>query len=113
MVNIFDDLAGVGFPAYQQGSAPASLPVEFVTVWEDPSSDILHADNKPRQLRQEWTLIYYTQNAEKIFSGLLSVKNFLKTKGYTINGNGYDVGGAWEGYAARGLDVVKIQDLEA
>lgn len=112
MVNIFDDLAGVGFPAYQQGTAPATLPETFVTVWEDPSSDILHADNKPRQLRREWTLIFYTKDAQKIFSGLLSVKSFLKTKGYTINGNGYDVGGAWEGYDARGLDVVKLEDLE-
>lgn len=112
MVNIFNDLAGVGFPAYQQGTAPATLPDTFVTVWEDLSSDILHADNKPRQLRREWTLIFYTKNTEIIFDGLLSVKSFLKTKGYTINGNGYDVGGAWEGYDARGLDVVKLEYLE-
>lgn len=113
MVNIFDDLAGVGFPAYQQGTAPATLPDTFVTVWEDPSSDILHADNKPRQLRQEWTLIFYTKNTTQIYSGLLSVISFLKEKNYTINGQGYDTAGAWEGYDARAVDVVKIQDLEA
>lgn len=113
MVNIFDDLAGVGFPVYQQGTAPHTLPVEFVTVWENPSDDILHADNKPRQLRREWTLIFYTKNTENIFSGALAVKSFLKSKGYIINGNGYDAGGAWEGYDARGLDVVKVEELEA
>lgn len=112
MVNIFDDLSGAGVPAYQQGTAPKTLPEEFVTVWEDASDDILHADNKPRQLRREWTLIFYTKNTSNIFSGLLSVKNHLKAKGYLINGNGYDVGGAWEGYDARGLDVVKIENLE-
>lgn len=112
MVNIFNDLQGGGFLAYQQGTAPETLPAEFVTVWEDPSVDILHADNKPVQLRREWTLIFYTKNTENIFSGLLAVKSFLKSKGYTINGNGYDVGGAWEGYDARGLDVVKLENLE-
>lgn len=113
MVDIFADLKDGGFSAYQQGTAPKKLPEEFVTVWEDPSSDILHADNKPRQLRREWALIFYTKNTEKIFSGLLAVKGFLKTKDYTINGNGYDVTGAFEGYDARGLDVVKVEDLEA
>lgn len=112
MVNIFADLEGGGFVAYQQGAAPQTLPDEFVTVWEYPSSDILHADNKPRELRREWALIFYTKNTEKIYSGLLAVKEFLKTKDYTINGNGYDVGGAWEGYDARGLDVVIVENLE-
>lgn len=112
MVNIFDDLRDGGFAAYQQGTAPQTLPAEFVTVWEDYSGDILHGDNKPRQLRREWTLIFYTSDAKNIFSGLISVKNYLKTKGYIINGYGYDVGGAWEGYDARGLDVVILEDLE-
>lgn len=112
MVNIFDDLADVGFPTYQQGTAPATLPDTFVTVWEDPSSDILHADNKPRQLRQEWTLIFYTKDTKQIYSGSLSVINFLKSKGYKINGQGYDAAADWEGYDARAVDVVKIQDLE-
>ena len=111
MANIYADLENV-IPAYQQGTAPDDLPDKFVTVWESPSSNGLYADNKPRDLRQEWALIFYTKNDEEIFSGLRSVKSFLKTKGYTINGDGYDVGGAWEGYAARGLDVVKLEDLE-
>lgn len=112
MVNIFDDLAGVGFPVYQQGTAPAALPDAFVTVWEDDSSDILHGDNKPRQLRQDWTLVFYTKDTKEIYSGLTSVIKFLKTKGYTINGQGYDFSGAWEGYDARAVDVIKISDLE-
>lgn len=112
MVNIFADLELGGFTAYQQGTAPQTLPAEFFTVTENTSEDILHGDNKPRQLRREWTLIYYTKDKTTIFSGLLSAKSFLRTKGYMINGIGYDVGGAWEGYDARAVDVVKIEDLE-
>lgn len=112
MVNIFDDLAGVGLPVYQQGTAPKKLDAEFLTVWEDPSDDILHADNKPQQLRQTWTLIFYTKNKQNIYSGLLSVIKFLKAKNYIINGRGGDYAGSWEGYDARSVDVEKIVDLE-
>lgn len=112
MVDIIADLERGGFTAYQQGAAPATLPAEFVTVFENPSEDILHADNKPRQLRQEWTLIFYTKNTEKIYSGLLAVIKYLKSKGYSINGQGGDAAGAWEGYDARAVDVVNVEDLE-
>lgn len=112
MVNIFDDLAGVGFPVYQQGTAPAALPDSFFTVWEDYSSDRAHGDNKPRQLEQGWTLIFYTKDKNLIYSGLVAAIKHLKTKGYTIDGQGSDFSGAWEGYDARAVDVVKISDLE-
>lgn len=113
MVDIYTDAAAAGFPVYQQGTAPATLPESFVTVWEDPSDDILHADNKPIQCRHEWSLVFYTKDTTKIFSGLQAVIKHLKTKGYTINGQGYDASGAFEGYDARAVDVVKIEDLEA
>ncbi len=112
MVDIFADLERGGFIVYQQGTAPATLPDEFVTLWEDDSADILHGDNKSRQLRREWTLIFYTKNTEKIYSGLLAVINYLKSKGYIINGKGHDTAGVWEGYDARAVDVVNVEDLE-
>ena len=113
MVDIYADAATAGFPVYQQGTAPETLPAEFVTVWQDSSGDILHADNKARQCRHEWTLIFYTKNTANIFSGLQTVINALKKRGYLISGQGYDAAGAWEGYDARAVDVIKIEDLEA
>ena len=112
MVNIFDDLAGVGFPVYQQGTAPEHLPDSFLTVWEDYSSDLSHGDNKPQQLEQGWTLIFYTKDKNEIYNGLNAAIKHLKTKGYKINGRGSDYSGTWEGYEARVVDVVKITDLE-
>lgn len=115
MVDIFADLAGVGFPVYQQGAAPdgVELPATFATVWQDSSDDILHADNKAIQCRHEWTVICYTNDKQKIYSGLQAVINALKKRGYLISGQGYDASGAWQGYDARAVDVVKIEELEA
>lgn len=112
MVDIFADLAGVGFPVYQQGTAPKALPETFVTVWNDYSDDILHADNKARQCRHDWTVIFYTKDTTQIYSGLQSVINTLKKSGYSISGQGHDTSGAWEGYDARAVDVSKIENLE-
>lgn len=112
MVDIYADLINDGFVAFHQGTAPEELPAEFVTFFEDPSDDILHADNKPVQCRHEWTIIYYTKDITRIYSGLQAVINALKKRKYLINGQGYDVAGSWEGYDARAVDVVKIEDLE-
>ncbi len=112
MVDIIADLEGAGFSAYQQGTAPAQLPETFVTVWQDDSDDILHADNKAVQCRHDWTLIFYTKDKTQIFSGLQAVINALKKRGYLISGRGYDVSGSWEGYDARAVDVIKIENLE-
>lgn len=112
MVDIYTDAAAAGFPVYQQGTAPAELKETFVTVWQDYSSDILHAENKPLQCRHEWTLVFYTKDTAKIFSGLQAVINALKKRGYSISGQGYDVSGAFEGYDARAVDVLKIENLE-
>lgn len=109
---IYDDIRANGWTVYQQGTAPKQMPETFVTVWQDFSGDILYADNKAIQCRHEWTLVFYTKDATKIFSGLQAVIKALKKRGYSISGQGYDVGGAWEGYDARAVDVVKIEDLE-
>ena len=112
MVDIYTDAGAAGFRVYQQGTAPKDLPAEFVTVWEEPSDDILFADNKPKQCRYEWSLVFYTTDKTKIFSGLQAVIKALKKRGYSISGQGYDASGAFEGYDARAVDVVYIEDLE-
>lgn len=112
MVDIYTDAAAAGFPVYQQGTAPKDLPASFATVWQDASDDLLHADNKPKQCRHEWTLIFYTKETNIIFDGLKTVINALKKRGYLISGQGYDVSGSFEGYEARAVDVIKIEELE-
>lgn len=111
MINIYEDLASLGLPVYQQGSAPKTLPESFYTVWNDDTSDIVAADNDGRLMVYEWTLIFYTKDYNTIYSGIAQAKAALKAKGYIISGNGYDFGGAYEEWQARGLDVKKIEKI--
>lgn len=112
MVDIYTDAAAAGFSVYQQGTAPRELPESFVTVWQDDSGGNLYADNKATEDRHEWTVIFYTKDKTQIFSGLKAVINALTKRGYLISGQGYDVAGSWEGYDARAVDAVFIEDLE-
>lgn len=112
MVDISADLKAEGIAAYQQGTAPRDLPETFVTVWEYPSENITHGDNKPTQCRREWEIVFYTTDAAQIYSGLEAVIKALKKRGYATIGQGGDASGTWEGYNARAVDVVKIENLE-
>lgn len=115
MIDIYADIEAAGLVVYQQGTAPAAenLPATFATVWQDYSGDTLHADNKAVQCRHEWTVIYYAKDTQTIYSGLRAVINALKQRGYLISGQGYDVATSWQGYDARAVDVVIIENLEA
>lgn len=111
MIDIYSDLAPLGLPVYTQGTAPAALPTSFYTVWEDYSADNLHGDNAVKQIRHEWTLIYYTKQFKTVFTGLQAAINALKAKGYTITGAGYDFNGNYGEWQARAVDVIKIENI--
>ena len=111
MINIYNDLAGLNLPVYQQGTAPEKLPDSFFTVWEDYSADNLNGDNAVIQIRHEWTLIYYTKDYSTVFSGLQGAIDLLKSKGYVLTGAGYDFNGNYGAWQARAVDVKKIEKI--
>lgn len=110
MVNIYDDLKELGRAAYAEGDAPQELPAEYYTVSEDYTSDNLNADNKAVETLYEFTLKYYTNNAETLYTGLNEAIAALKRKGYIISGVGYKSSSYKEWYA-REVDVKKIEYL--
>lgn len=89
MVKIYEDLAELNVPIYEEGNAPEVLPDEYFTFREDYSSDHLSADNTTKEILYEFTLKYYTTNAETIYSRMNEALQLLKSKGYITTGNGY------------------------
>lgn len=111
MINIYEDLADLEAPIYQQGSAPEALPDSFYTIWNNYTGDNTNADNAAKSYEYEWQLIYYTKNYSTIFSGIAAAKTLLKSKGYIVGGLGYDFGGQYKDWAARAIDIAKIEQL--
>lgn len=111
MIDIYADLAELGLPVKQQGTAPENLPESFYTVWEDYSADNMTGDNRTKSITHEWTLIYYTKNYSTIYTGLQDAINALKRKGYILTGAGYDDAGNYRGWQARAVEVKKIEKI--
>jgi len=111
MIEIFNDLAELNIPVFAEGDAPASLPDEYFTYNEDYTSDHLSADNVPKEYLYEFTLKWYTKNAETLYSGLISAMQLLKRKGYIATGVGYANETYRDTWFSRRVDIKKIEYL--
>ena len=109
MINIFDDLAELGLPIYEEGNAPESLPDEYYTITEDYTSDNLSADNETKEILYEFTIKWYTKHANNVYSGITNALNLLKTKGYIKTGVGYYNNAYKNTWFSRMADVKKIE----
>lgn len=115
MVKLHEDLIifnnGTVIPVYIEGAAPAKLPDEYYTVSEDATSNAVSADNKAREHLYEFTLKWYTKNITRLYSGLQMAIDELLSKGYDIEGVGYN-NGTYQEWHSRAVDVEKIDYLE-
>ena len=109
MVNIFNDLSSLNIPVYAEGDAPEELPNEYFTINEDYSSDHVSADNQPKEILYEFTLKYYTKNAETLYSRLIEALQLLKSKNYITTGVGYANGTYRDMWFSRQADIKKIE----
>ncbi len=109
MVKIYEDLAELNIPVFEQGNAPETLPDEYFTFSEDYSSDHLSADNTTKEILYEFTLRYYTKNAETLYSRMIEALQLLKSKGYITTGVGYRCETYHETWFGRQADIKKIE----
>lgn len=112
MVNIFDDLKELNIPIYAEGDAPEELPDEYFTISEDSTSDNVSANNEPQSVLYEFTIKYYTVNAETLYTGLINALKLLKSKHYITSGVGYSNSTYQDKWFSRQADIKKIDYLE-
>lgn len=117
MVRLDQDLIilnanGDVIPVYIEGDAPEDLPEEYFTVSEDYTSNAVSADNKAREHLYEFTLKWYTTDAERLYSGLIEAIEYLKSLGYDAEGIGYHNGTYQNTWFSRMVDIEKIDYLE-
>ena len=99
-------------PVYIEGDAPKDLPNEYFTISEDYTSDNLNADNEALEHLYEFTLKYYTKDANRLYTGLLEAIELLKANGYLIEGVGYKNATYQNTWFSRMVDVEKIEYLK-
>ena len=103
---------GEKIPVYIEGDAPDDLPDEYFTVSEDYTGNAVSADNKARAHLYEFTLKWYTVDANRLYTGLQEAIEQLISKGYDIEGVGYKNATYQNTWLSRMVDVEKIENLE-
>lgn len=103
---------GEQIPVYIEGDAPPELPNEYYTISEDYTSNAVAADNRAREHLYEFTLKWYTRDAERLYTGLNEAIELLLNKGYDISGVGYKNATYQNTWYSRAVDVEKIENLE-
>lgn len=112
MVNLKDDLEKlINIPVYYEGEAPQNLPNEYFTVSEDATGDNLNADNRALEHRYEFTLKWYTKDANRIYTGLQEAITLLLNNNYLIEGVGFKNATYQNTWFSRVVDVEKIDYL--
>ena len=112
MVNLKEDLEKlIDIPVYYEDEAPQKLPNEYFTVSEDATGDNLNADNKALEHRYEFTLKWYTKDANRIYTGLQEAITLLLGIDYLIEGVGYKNETYQNTWFSRMVDVEKIDYL--
>lgn len=109
MISIYDDLSTLGYPVFEEGSAPEELPAEYFTFREDYSSDNLSADNQAKEILYEFTIKWYTNDKTHIYSGLESALALLKSQGYITTGVGYANNVYKDTYFSRQADIKRLE----
>lgn len=99
-------------PVYIEGDAPEELPDEYFTISEDDTTNAVSADNKAQAHLYEFTLKWYTVNAERLYSVLIEAIDQLKSKGYDAEGIGYHNGTYQNTWFSRMVDIEKIDYME-
>lgn len=99
-------------PVYIEGDAPDELPDEYFTISEDSTSNAVSADNKAQEHLYEFTLKWYTVDAERLYSVLIEAIEQLKSKGYDAEGVGYHNATYQNTWLSRMVDVEKLENLE-
>lgn len=117
MIRLDEDLIilnenGEKIPVYIEGDAPAELPDEYFTVSEDSTSNAVSADNKAKAHLYEFTLKWYTVDANRLYSGLIEAIEQLKSKGYDAEGIGSKNATYQNTWVSRMVDIEKIDYLE-
>lgn len=105
---------GEKIPVYIEGDAPPmeTLPREYFTVSEDATTNAVTADNKARAYLFEFTLKYYTNDPNTLYTRLIEAIELLKSKGYDVEGIGYRNGTYNNTWHSRAVDLEKIENLE-
>ncbi len=82
-----------GTTLFLQGTLAANEPYpdNFVTFWTDYTDDNTHFDNETISVDWHFTVIYYSNDPEKVEKKPIDIINALRAAGFIPQGEGQDI----------------------
>ena len=105
-------LESFGYPVIRQGSMSEdeSYPDNFFTFWNNDSSDGSHYDNEVASLVYDYDVNSYSSDPSLTYSNLRDAITLLKSEGFIISGDGYDVVSDEDTHTGRGVNVLYLKE---
>lgn len=109
---LIEILLKFGYPVILQGSlAPKdAYPEHFFTFWNDDSSDESNYDNQTQSILYEYSVNFYSIDAEKVYSVLRQAVTELKRHNFIVSGDGYSVPTDEPSHDGRGITVYYLKN---
>ena len=109
--NLIEILSEFGFPVIRQGSLSDDddYPDNFFTFWNNDSFDHSHYDDNEYGIEWDFDVNFYSIDPNITYSTLSQAIVNLKSLGWIISGQGYDVASDEPTHTGRGVNAKYLQ----
>ena len=101
------------FPVRRQGSLlpDEPYPDNFFTFWNSDTNSEKYYDNSENIYVYNFSVNFYSNNPENVYSTLRAAIKKLKAAGFIISGDGYDVASDEKTHDGRGVNALYVQKI--
>lgn len=101
-------LATFGYPVMRQGSLTddGPYPDNFFTFWNNDSYDATHYDNVCVSTVYDYDVNFYSNSPDLTYSKLREAVTVLRSNGWIISGDGYDLASDEDTHTGRGVNAL-------
>lgn len=86
-------------------------PDEFVTFWTDYTADNSHFDNSTVSVDWHFTVIYYSNDPEKVEKKPIEIINTLRAAGFIPQGKGQDIPSDEQAFTGWAMEFIGVENL--
>ena len=105
-------LESFGYLVIRQGSLTEDEPYpadDFFTFWNNNSFDNSHYDNETASLIYDYDVNFYSVSPDRTYNKLREAITLLKSEGFIISGDGYDVASDEDTHTGRGVNALYLK----
>lgn len=108
---LIEILETFGYPVRRQGSYKTgeAYPEHFFTFWNDDSNDHAHYDNSRFGVEYTYEVNFYSTDPEMAYDILRQAIAKLKSSGFIVSGDGYDLMCDEPTHVGRAVDVAYLK----